>query len=829
MILSLCVLLAVVGYGTYRYALRGLPQLDKATDYHPYLPTFVLDRHGRVAAEYGEERRIVVPFHKIPKHVVQAFLAAEDATFFEHGGVDLSAILRAVIKNLTSGKVRQGASTITQQVAKTFFLSSERTLWRKIREVALAHQLEQALSKEEILYLYLNQIYFGAGAYGVESAANVYFGKHITDVTVAEAAILAGLPKAPSRYSPAERPELARQRQLYVIARMEENGFLSPSQAQAAKAEKVAIRRWQNPAIVGGSFAEHVRRYLVEKYGEELVLRGGLVVETGLDLDLQRRAQEAVRKGVLELEKRHGYRGPFTSVTADRYDTFIAQLNEEARKPEPGEVVHYIGELAKDASTSATNISFNKTVRALVVRVEKERAILQTGYGLALLPLFEADWTMPFDVKRLARDYRVKDLRKTLRPGDVVEIRFVDLTSLIKPAADRWRQAKLPPGYWAATLMPSPRVQAALLAVDPQTAEARAMIGGYDFATSQYNRAVQARRQPGSAFKPVVYAAAIARGYTPATTVVDSPDTFENMAQDTTETTLWKPKNFDGVFLGPITLRTALMLSRNVPTLRLAQDVGIDGVLQMAVKLGITSPLERNFSIALGSAGVSLLEMTTMYTAFDAGGVRREIKFIRRVRDRTGKVLEQFVPDWVIEGRVPTPAERDESDARYYQAEQALDPQAAYIMTYLLRSVVQGGTAARVGASFARPAAGKTGTTNDNVDSWFIGFTPDLVAGVWVGMDEPGQNLGPFENGADAAIPIWLDFMSAAHAGLPARDWPVPDKIVFRDVDADTGLLPGSSSTKIVAMPFVYGTEPTAAATEAPVSADDLFRLDMGL
>jgi penicillin-binding protein 1A len=821
-------------YGAYRTALQGLPKLDKATDYRPFLPTVIFDIHGKVAAEYGEQRRIVVPYDQIPQHVINAFLAAEDASFFSHGGVNIIAIARAAVKNFTSGKVRQGASTITQQVAKTFFLSPERTIIRKLREIALAYKLEQELSKEEILYLYLNQIYFGAGAYGIESAANIYFAKGITEVTVAEAAVLAGLPKAPSAYSPYDNPERARQRQLYVIGQMVENKFLTAAEGELVRNERVAIRRWQNPAVIGGYYTEQVRRYLFDTYGEERVLRDGLRVEAGLDVNLQRMAQEAVRRGVIDLEKRHGYRGPISQVAENDREKTIAKLERELHAIAPGGVLQVLGPAVTEATGEVHAAELpNEPVKALVRKVTREQAILAVGEHEAVLPLFDNTWAVRFDLDNLvARTGGLVNLRQALKAGDLILVEVVDAERVArtdKVRYEKWTKLKVNDGIWWANLLPTPEVQAALLSTDSDTSEVRAMVGGFDFFASQFNRTMQARRQPGSSFKPVVYAAAITMGYNPATMVVDSPDVYVNMAEDSTEVTYWKPKNYDDTFFGPITLREALMRSRNVPTLRIAQDVGIERIIQMARKLGINSPIPRDFSIALGSSGASLFELSQAYTTINAGGVRRELKFVRRVLDRDGNVLEQQVPDWVIEGRTPSVKERAEGDVAFYKAEVALSPEHNYQMIYLLSQVVQHGTAWRTRVELqGRPAGGKTGTTNDNVDSWFMGFTPEYVTGVWVGFDQPERNLGPSETGSMAANPIWNDFMKQALKDKPIKDWPVPGKIVFRNIDTKTGYQAGPASEKVAKMPFIYGTEPTVATSvETPLYEDELLKMDM--
>ncbi len=834
-VVVVCVLGLAGMYAGYRMVLTTLPKLDRATDYQPLLPTVFYDVKGRVIAEYGEQRRILVPTSAIPQHVVQAFLAAEDASFFEHSGINFMAILRAAVKNVTSGKVKQGASTITQQVAKTFFLTPERTIWRKVREAALAFRIEEVMTKDEILHLYLNQIYFGAGAYGVESASQVYFAKSISDVTVAEAAVLAGLPQAPSSYSPYNHPDRARARQLYVLDQMEKNGFLTPEQGADARSEIVAIRYWRNPAAKAGHIAEHVRRYLVDTYGEERVLQGGYRVETSIDIDLQFAAQQAVQRGVQALEKRHGYRGPLRNVAEKEWPETIRKLDRALREPEVGDIIQTIGPAVTAPVEADAPRMPNKPVEALVTAVTSGRADLAVGNQKAVLPLFEMTWASKFNPERKSEDYPLRSVKQALKKGDVILVEIFDPAPLAKGSvedrkrAEEWKKLKLTPDVWAATLVPTVEAESALVAIDAQTAEIRAMVGGYAFEKSQFNRAVQAQRQPGSSFKPVVYAAAVTFGYNPATMVVDSPDVFEEMPEGTTEVTLWKPKNYDEKFLGPITMREALVKSRNVPTIRIAQDIGLKAILQMAGDLGITSPLNNDLSIALGSNGVSLMEMVNVYETFNAGGIRRDPRIIRRIVAPDGRVIEQQVPDWVLDpARKVTGAERDAQNAQYYRAREVLDPVQAHTMVHMLKGVVQSGTGWRARA-LGRPAGGKTGTTNDNVDSWFIGFTPQLTAGVWVGYDQPDRNLGPYETGSLAANPIWNDFMLAAHKGLPVVDWEPPADVVYKDIDTKTGMLAGPSTEKSVSMPFRYGTEPThATAAESRPSEVDLLKLDMG-
>ena len=820
-----------IGYSWLR---QGLPQLDSATDYQPILPTVVVDIHGRVVAEYGEQRRILVSMEEIPKHVADAFIAAEDASFYSHRGVNLVAILRAAQQNLISRRVVQGASTITQQVAKTFFLTPERTVVRKLREIVLAQRLEAELEKDEILYLYLNQIYFGAGAYGVESAANVYFGKSISDVTLAEAAVLAGLPKAPSAYSPYDNPRRARQRQLYVISQLRDNGFITAEEAAALRAEEVAIRRWRNPAHEAGYYAEHLRRHLMSTYGGEVVLTQGLRVEASLDIEQQIAAQESLREGLLALEKRHGYRGPIDKVEAADRGAMLDRLETELRRAEMGGILHYLREEDNGVPLPVTEPPA-RPMRAMVTEVTREFVEVMVGNEQrAILPLAGARWAQPFD--QYTRQVQpVTDLRRVFEVGDVILVEAVDVAAIAtvddagRERHKEWNDLELPEGHWPVQLVPVPEVQGALVVLDMDTAEVRAMVGGFDFRDSEFNRAVQARRQPGSAFKPVVYTAALEHEFTPATMINDSPDVYEQMAEDSTTVTYWRPRNYDQSFKGPITMREALARSRNVPTLRITQDIGLREIIRMSRRLGITSPLAEDLSLALGSSGVSPLEMTNSYMTIAADGIRRENKTLRRVFDRDGELLDQQVPDWVIEAREPEPEEREQGDEEYYAAERVLDTETSYLATYLMRAVVQSGTGWRA-RQLGRQAAGKTGTTNNSVDSWFVGYTRDYVAGVWIGYDQPDRNLGPFEPGSVAANPVWVDFMRKAHAGLPVREWETPEGIEYVPIDTKTGLRAGPMTEERISMPFRIGTAPEAPAEdlEERPSDVDMFRLDMG-
>ncbi|HEY8369987.1 MAG TPA: PBP1A family penicillin-binding protein [Thermodesulfobacteriota bacterium] len=760
-----------VGGALYVNLASGLPDIqDVEKDYRPPIITRVLDAEGRLMGELFVERRIVVPVSEIPPLLVQAFVAAEDQRFFEHSGIDFKGLVRAVIATLFEGR-RQGGSTITMQVAKTFFLADEarakswaERLRYKLKQGILAYRLEKHLSKEQILYLYLNQIYLGHGAYGVGAAAQTYFGKEVKDLTLPEAALLAGLPQAPATYSPYNNPERTRERRAYVISRMREEGYITAAEAEEAqKAPLVTKVKSLDDFSAAAYYTEYVRQYLYEKYGADAVLKDGLTVYTSANLDMQRAAQRAIARGLRALDKRIGYRGPLERLTeASDQEAFLA---EETRKT--GGVV--------EVSPPSDPIIY----KALVTKVDPKGAdVTVAGSVPARLPLEEMVWARKPNPDVRWDDAPVKDATTVLKPGDVI---LVSIRSLPPSKPERGSKG---PAVAIASLEQEPQVQGALLALDPQTGAVRAMIGGLDFSRSQFNRAIQARRQPGSAFKPIVYAAALdsPKGFTPASIIVDSP-----FIEDTEELQ-WRPKNFDGRFYGPTTLREALTHSRNLVSIKLLDQIGVGYAIDYARTLGITAPLNRDLSLALGSSGVSLLELVRAYAVFAASGNRPEPLFVARVLDRDGNVLEENQP-------VVTP--------------EVISAETAFIMTNMLTGVVQDGTAQRVKA-LGRPVAGKTGTTNDLVDAWFVGYTPDLVAGVWVGFDDTSRTLGNGETGSRAASPIWLDFMQEALKGSPVRGFlPAPPGVVFARIDAKTGLLAGPGSTEVIYESFKQGTAPT--------------------
>ena len=633
LLLSFIFLAVAASSFLYYVLLKELPSVAALKDYRPSIATRVYDDHNELIDEFFLEDRKIIKYEDVPKVVIQAFVAAEDARFFHHRGFDMQSISRAFFKNLAAGHIVQGGSTITQQVAKSLFLSSEKSYIRKIREAILAYKIDHYLTKEEILTLYLNHIYLGHGTYGIEAASQGYFGKSARYLNLSEAALLAGLPKAPSNYSPFLSMEKARQRQAYVLERMVEDRYISAQEKIQVLAAPVRLRSIRPKEKVAPYFIEHVRRYIQEKYGSDVLYKEGLEVYTTLNIPMQKAARDAVERGLQELDAREGYT--------------------------------------------------------------------------------------------------------------------------------------------------SGRVQGALLCMEAKTGAIRAMVGGRDFGKSEFNRATQSKRQPGSAFKPFIYTAAFDKGMTPVTKFVDAPIVYQDSAGN-----VWNPQNFDGKFLGPTTLRYALAHSRNIITIKVLQDLGLDYAIAYAHNMGISSPLGRNLSLALGTSVVTLQEMVRAYGVLANQGRKVTPFFIKKIVDRTGHNFEE----------------------NQIKVEQVIDPRIAFLSTYVMQDVVEVGTGRRV-KSIGRPVAAKTGTTDDVRDAWFIGYTPSLVTGVWVGFDQE-RSLGKQEVGGRAAAPIWLYFMEKAIQGTPVELFPVPEGIVFSKVDARSGQPLRKSSKGGLYEAFLEGTIP---------------------
>jgi penicillin-binding protein 1A len=768
-ILAALIVMVAAGFGTYFYFTRGLPSLETLQDYHPNLVTKVYSHDGRVIGEFYIERRIVVPFERVPKHLVEAFVSAEDSKFFEHEGISYTSIIRAMLKNMTAGRVVQGGSTITQQVAKSFFLSSERKLSRKIREAIMAYRIEKNLKKDEILHLYLNQIYFGNGAFGIQTASETYFGKDVSALTLGESALLAGLPKAPSKYSPHENLELARQRQNYVLERMAEEGFITADQAKREFARPLKLMPKRLDSLwVGPYFTEEVRKYLELKFGEELLYKGGLEVYTTLDVDMQKAANRSVDEGLREYDKRRGFRGP-VKVLKDGEEAaqFAKDADKKLLNDPPAAGKYYFGAVT----------DFNKKNNTLGIDIGARHGVIAKA---------DMEWARLFNPTTQPDGGKREELSRLFKPGDVVQVMVKDTPTS-------------PNAFLALKLEQEPLAQASLLAMEPETGAIKAMVGGFDFSKSQFNRAVQALRQPGSSFKPIIYTSAIDGNFTPATIVMDSPLVFEQAQQEVA----WRPRNYDEQFFGPTTIREAIARSRNIITIKVLKEVGIDQAMQYARLMGINSPLARDLSLALGSSAVTLQEMTVAYSTLANMGTKPEPLFITRIQDRTGKVLEENSPF----------------------STQVLSPQTSYIMTSLLQSVVESGTGMKARA-LGRPAAGKTGTTNNLNDAWFLGYVPGLAAGSWVGYDDE-KPLGHGETGSEAALPIWLKFMKGATINMPARNFPIPDGLEFAKIDPENGLLAGPGTEDAVFEVFKTGTAPTQISSHKTRSlSSDFFMVD---
>ena len=765
-------LAAGVGATSVWYLSRDLPDVQTVQYYRPSQVTQVYADNNELIGQFYVEKRLVVPLDQVPKDIWQAIIAVEDTRFFEHGGVDPIGIARAFLTNLGSMEIRQGASTITQQLARALFLTPERSLTRKIKEALLARKIERLLTKEQILELYLNQIYFGQGVYGVQAAAQSYFGKEVSALSLAEAAFIASLPKAPSDYSPYRHPERAKQRQGVVLRRMVEEGFITEEQLRAAYEQDLYFERPTPAEEIAPYFVEAIRQHLKAQYGEDAVYKGGLKVYTTLNVALQQAARQAIEQGLRELDKRQGFRGP----TGRRSPEPVAEVAVEEGDQE-----------AKAGTLRTAEIKTGDILEAAVTAVNAEQVEVAVGEELAGTIAKDAmAWASR---KLVGQDVSKVEMIENFNPSDIISVGDIISVSVIK--IDRSGKNV------TFSLEQEPLVEGALLALDPQTGGVRAMVGGYDFRRSEFNRAVQAKRQPGSAFKPFIYAAALERGLTPSTILIDGPIIY----QDPVLEKVWKPVNYEDRFYGPITLREALINSRNLATIRLLDQVGIPPVVEMAQRLGIQSPLTRDLSLALGTSSVTLLELTSTYGVLANEGVRVEPLMIRSVTDTQGQILEFHEP---------SPRE-------------VLPRTTAYLMTNLLQDVVQRGTGQRA-KGLPRPVAGKTGTTNDFTDAWFVGYTPNLAVGVWVGFDDR-RSLGDREAGSRVALPIWVDFMRVALPQLPSTTFDIPEEILFARVDPKTGLLAAPDGASGVVELFVAGTEPTRSSEPRP-RVTDFYQLE---
>ena len=786
------VLLAMVGaagvaYGLWKYG-RGLPEYHQLADYEPPVMTRVHAGDGRLIAEYAREHRLFVPVDAIPRRVIAAFLSAEDKNFYRHPGIDVLGIARAVftnLRNLGSSRRPVGASTITQQVAKNFLLSGEVSIERKVKEAILAFRIERAFTKDRILELYINEIYLGVGSYGAAAAALNYFDKSLDELNLAEAAYLAALPKAPNNYHPVRNAARAKGRRDWVIGRMLEDGAINAEEATLAIAKPLGVRRRGDTEFVKADwFTEEVRRELVKRYGEDRLYEGGMSVRTSMEPRLQAIGERMLRDGLMTYDRRHGYRGPIGRL--DPAADWRARLTGFKRP----------NDLLAEWQT------------AIVLRLDRKAA--EIGFAddrRGTIALDDVTWA-----RRVGdngkRGSKIKQIGDVFSIGDVIAVARLDDDGADDDGPDNETDAneaaddETDDDDAAWSLRQVPAVQGAVVAIDPHTGRVLALIGGWSYRGSQFNRATQAERQPGSAFKPFVYAAALDHGFTPSSLVLDAPfviDQGPGLGK-------WKPANYTRKFYGPSTLRLGIEKSRNLMTVRLAQTVGMETIAEYARRFGLAENMPEQLSMALGAAETTLLNLTTAYAMLVNGGRRITPTIIDRVQDRRGSTV--FRHDRrECPGCIAVSWHDQRAPEVVDDRAQVIDPVTAYQLVSILQGVVLRGTGVRIRA-VGKPLGGKTGTTNQSRDAWFIGFSPDMAVGVYVGFDTP-KSLGRRETGSSVAVPIFRDFMAAALADQPGIPFRIPSGVRLVRIDAATGTLAGPGRRGVILEAFRPGTEPS--------------------
>jgi penicillin-binding protein 1A len=828
------ILLTLLGGGAFWYFSRNLPAIITVEDYHPPVVSKVIATGGKtptVIGEFFKERRYLVPYEKIPERLVQAIISAEDDQFFTHQGVNLGSIIRAAIANFRAGHVVQGGSTITQQVAKSLLLTPERSFVRKLKELILANQIERNLTKQQILYLYLNQIYLGHGSYGIQAAAKVYFDKDVSELDTAECAMIAGMPQAPGKYSPHLNPKKAKERQRYVLRRMLENHYITQSEYDESAKEELKVHdEFDVNAKYSAYYVETIRRQLVEKYGDRALYEDGLQVFVNVDPDLLVAAGKSVREGLRAIDRRNGFRGPLKKlrkepeiqkwITDARIKLVIDELGYDVLLPDG--VIDTI-EAVKFAGLKEEGdlLKEDKIYTGIVTGLDPKTKVTTVNVGVVetKLPMSELKWAKP----------GIREPSQILTRGDVVKIRVIK------------REA----GKIIVGLDQDTEIQGALFSMNAMTGQVLAVEGGFSFEKSEFNRALQAQRQMGSAFKPFIYSAAMEKGYTPASIIVDAPLVYNDE-----ETGKWKPANYEEKFYGDTTFRQALIKSRNIPTIKIVMDVGVPYVTAFAKRIGMPTVLPQDLSISLGSGTISLAELTKAYAIFPRFGRKIVPIYYSVVKDRDGKILEENKPtelkpiaevmkEVAAETPILPPPAENLAEAGGEMAtprpsptavsslpnlpayplrsdpDQVLDPRIAFVASHLLKEVVSYGTGAGA-KQLGRPAAGKTGTTNDYNDAWFMGFTPTIVTGAWVGYDTNKQ-IGKGETGARAALPIWVDFMREVVKNQPESEFAVPPGVVFASIHPQTGKLAPPNASYAIKEAFIVGTEPKeSTSTHSP-------------
>lgn len=799
----------LAGAGLYAWLNPSLPSVESLKGARFQVPLRVYTEDGLLIAEFGDKKRTPIRYQNLPPLLVKALLAAEDDRFFEHPGVDYQGLLRAAANLITTGEKSQGGSTITMQVARNFFLTREKTYLRKLNEILLALKIDRELTKEEILELYLNEIYFGNRAYGVAAAAQVYYGKHLAELTLPEIATIVGLPKAPSRYNPIADEHRSTLRRNYVLGRMHALGHISDQQLEEARSSRETAAVHNLAIEVEAPYvAEMVRQEMVARFGEEDAYNAGYVVYTTLSTPHQGAATRALRSALLDYDQRHGYRGPIQTLTD------FATLGPEQRLER------------------LRNIPVSGGLQPALVIEAPEAALsvlLQNG-EMVQIALEHLMWARPY-IDEGTTGPKPKAAHDVAKPGDVVVVNQSDVD-----------------GRWS--LVQVPLVSGALVALDANSGAVRALVGGWDFYQSTYNRVIQAQRQPGSSFKPFIYAAALDKGYTPANIINDAPVVFEDPALESE----WRPENFSGEFFGPTRLREALVHSRNLASIRLLQAIGLNYAARYATRFGFDAKrIPRNLSLALGSGSVTPLELARASSAFANGGFLTRPFHILRVLDARGNTVFEANPEVVCRNceeqpSSPSTPEAPEADTVTEptplpqttlgnsvtgvppatptsiaapvprHAPRVIPPQTAYLVNSMMTDVIRRGTGRKALSLGRNDLAGKTGTTNDQRDAWFVGFNADLVAVTWVGFDEP-KPLGPRETGGSAALPMWINFMAAALDGVPEHALERPPGLVTVRIDPDTGLLATADSANAIFETFPADRVPirrASTATQAP-------------
>lgn len=825
-----------------------LPQINSLKDYNPPMNSRILSRSGEVLLDIGKETRDVVPYENIPPRVVAAFLSAEDDNFFNHEGIDYYGILRAFIVNLKEGRLVQGGSTITQQVAKSFLLTKDRTISRKIKDLLLARKIEQKFTKEEILYLYLNQVYLGGGYYGVKAAFKGYFDKELEEATPAEAALVAGLLVAPGRYSPYVSPVYAKRRQNYVLKRMFETGKINEEEYQLAMKEEIRMRIRIPNEMKGGHFTDWIRQEVMKSVGTEEFLTNGFTVVTTLDWDLQSKAEEVVKNRAKELDKRQGFRGAIRNLSSpEEIENFLIETRKRIMRANSSYFTftpegQNVFEFHEDDEAMAKSLSHYETEKStinerlaglvhigisptdpfleflkpetsyegVVLDVDDLKRIILVSVGGTRVMIPQSGFEWAHERKFSDTPYYFAPVRnptRIVKKGDVILVKIekkpVPSDQLInenffKRYTDKnLRNILAKQKFFQGSLDQEPEVEAALFAIDSNKGEIITLVGGVDFKKSQFNRVIQSSRQAGSAFKPFIYAAGLENGYNPSSILMDTPQALGGVDN----TLNWKPRNYDGEFVGPLTFRRALEISRNVPTIRLVQDLGVDKMLDFTQRLHMNAEIQKDMSLSLGSFGISLAELTKGFAVFANGGRAVRLSHILSIKDRSGKSypIPAADPDWketeTKKPEVVTTEAVDEEGAMVpvavnpflekLNSVQVYDQRLAYIMANLLMGVTHYGTAASVG-TISPNIGGKTGTTNNYVDALFVGFTPTIVVGTWTGFDD-NRPLGYGETGTRSALPMWADYMKEAISKYGAPDFPVPEGIDFLMVNKETG------------------------------------------